>query len=1093
MTKIKSIEEQYKKLTQREHVLHRPDTYISSIIIEDRDAWCVNDINNLQNIKITKQSIRYIPAFLKIFDEILTNASDHALRKNSGVKNIKINITKDFRISVWNDGSGIPIQMHKEHNIYVPELIFGHLLTGSNYDDTEDRISAGKNGIGAKATNIFSKEFIINCADGKKSYYQVFSDNMSKILPPKIKDSSKSYTEISYIPDFTRFDIKGIEEDTLKVIIKRIVDVAAYIPKVKVYYNDTLIQINSIQDWAKLHLKEESELFSEKVNDMWELCLAQADKDNFEQCSIVNGNTTYRGGTHVDFIMNQVVKRLINDLTKGNKGIKIKPSDIKNKFHLFLISKIINPSFDSQTKETLSTKINETFELSDKLYKQLLKSEIIESILEWVSMKEQMELNKMNKKAAGKTLRIEKLHDAHKAGTDEGYKAKLFLVEGDSALNSCLSGIGAIGKEYLGAFPLKGKPLNVRDVKISKITENAEIQKIMQIIGLVPGKKYTSVAELRYGQVVFFSDNDFDGYSIRGLLINLFHTFWPELLDLGFCYEFITPIVRAKKGNHVIDYYDQNKYLNDKNLEKLNGYYCKYYKGLGTITPVEIKEMFKNIDKHLINFKYIEDRDSDKIDMLFRKDRVEHRKEWILDTYAGEIVPDKFGKPNQIKDFIDKEFIQFSNYDNIRSIPNTIDGLKPSQRKIMYSGFKKLGKIEREELKVEQFANYTAEQTHYAHGSNNLMGAIVNMAQDFVGSNNINLLMPSGQFGSRSNPSGSASPRYIFTYLNPLTELIFRKEDEPILNYKKEEDYNIEPEFYLPIIPTILVNGADGIGTGWSTSIPHYNPLSIIKILKKKLENPKQKYSIIPDYKGFNGEINYDKEKNIYITKGIYSKTKKGVIISELPINIWTEDYINFLDKLCDDKKIRNYVDNSTDNTVNIEVQLYDDTKDIEIESLLKLTSNLSMNNIHAFLDNKIIKWEGAEEIINKWFDIRLDYYAKRKKSWTDELTHKYNKYNAIYEFIKSVIDEKLLINNRKKDIIIKDLEKLKFYKINDNFDYLLNIPVYHFTKEKFEEYRQNSLDAKKELSEYKKLKPEEIWETDLTELENALKKLNIY
>lgn len=1082
-----SIEEEYKLLSQEEQILLRPDTTVGAVIPQDKLVWAAKDAKDLANIRITKQSLTYIPAFLKLFDEILTNASDH-VQRGGGVKNIKVGVTNDWCISVWNDGKGIPVTKHKEHNMWLPEMLLGRLNSGSNYNDNDERYGAGRNGLGAGLVSLFSKQFIIDCADGKNSYYQEISDNAKVRSTPKIKASSKSYTCVTFKPDFVRLPIDGYSDAMMKMFIKRVVDIAAYNPKVKVFFNDQLININSVQDWCQMHLGAEDELFVEQYDEKWSIGLSGSRNDTFDQCSIVNGNTTWQGGTHVDYIMNQVVKRLIEDLTRGNKGIKVKPSDVKSKFHLFLIARIANPTFDTQTKENLTIKIEDKPDLSDKVYKALMKSEIIQSIIEWVQMKEQMELNKMNKKSAGKTIRVEKLVDAHKAGTSEGYKCNLLLCEGDSAVQTALAGIGSVGRDYYGAFPLKGKVLNVRDVKVNKITDNDEIQKILQIVGLVPGKKYTTVAELRYGKIIFMTDADVDGTSIKGLLINFIHKFWPELLELGFCFEFITPIVIARKGKEVREYYNLTNYQRDKDGGKLNNYTIKYYKGLGTIKSDEIKAMFKNLDKHLIRFNYNNSRDDDKIDMLFRKERVSDRREWLL-GYRGEIVPDKFGKANEICDFFDNEFIQFSNADNIRSIPSMMDGLKPSQRKIMFAAFKQLGTSEKDEVKVAQFAAEIAKMTSYHHGEISLMQAIVGMAQDFVGSNNIPLLWPSGQFGTRRNPDAYASPRYIFTYLNPLTKLIFRKEDERLLNYLNDDGQPIEPDFYIPIIPTLLVNGSDGIGTGWSTNIPKYNPLSIIKVIKKKLEKPELKYNINPSFEKWNGDLEWNEEKNYYVSKGVWQKSKKGILITELPINVWTEKYITFLDGLCDEKKIRNYIDNSDDNNIHIEVMLQDGTSGAEIESLLKLTSNISVNNMHTFVDNKIIKWNTVEDMLNSWFKVRLKYYKLRKASWVEVLQQEYDRVYYILCFIKAVIDGELVINNRKKDQIVKDLEEMEFIQINDCYDYLLNIPIYHFTKEKFDQYKAMALEMKGELKAYKAMSPEDIWVNDLNELEAALKK----
>lgn len=1076
--KEKTIEERFIKLSPREHVLKRPDTYVGSCITQEIDTWVVNSKNTIE-----KRTISYIPAFLKIFDEIITNSSDHAHRPGTKVTTIKIDIDKDFNISVYNDGSSIPVEIHKDENVYVPEMIFGHLMTGTNYDDSEVREGAGRNGLGSKLTNIFSNKFIIDLCDGKFHYYQEFENNLSIINKPEIvKSKNKSYTKISYSPDLSIFKMnKEVKADTLALFKKRVYDLAVYNPTVNVIFNDEQIKINSIKDWAKLHLDEDSEFFEEKINNKWSIVLAQSKTDNFEQCSIVNGNTTWLGGTHVDYVMNQLVKELTVKLTKGNKGIKIKPTDIKNKFHIFLVSTIGNPIFNSQTKETLSMKIDEKFELSDKLYKSLLKSDIIKSILEWVAMKEQAELNKLNKKAAGKTIRIEKLIDAHKAGTSEGIKCHCCIAEGDSAKGAVVAGMSVTGRDYWGVFPIRGRLLNIRNVPTSKIIDNAEIANLMKIIGLVPNKKYTSLDELRYGKLVFFTDSDTFGTSIKGLLINFIHTMWPELLSLGFCYEFITPIIKAKKGNIVKEYYDLENYKKDVNEHKLEGFKIKYYKGLGTSTAEEMKEMFKNIDKHLIKFNYDSNRDDDKIDMIFNNKRADERKNWMLQN-NNDLVPAKFGKPNEICDFIDNEFVQFSNYDNIISIPKFEDGFKLSQRKIFFGSLKKNIK---DEIKVAQLGAYIAENTEYLHGEANLYGTIINMAQNFIGSNNIEYLKPIGNFGSRRDPNSAASARYIFTNLNPIMELIFKKEDEIILDYIEEEGMKIEPTFYLPIIPMQLINGAKGIGTGWSTDIPQYSPIDIIDVIIKRLEKPTQKYKLTPSYKNWKGTIERIDDSS-FISKGVYTKTKKGYLITELPINSATDAYITFLDKLCDDKKIKNYIDNSTDTTIHIEI-ICDTLKDPE--SILKLTSKITLSNMNTFVNNVMTKWDTAEDMLNAWIDWRKVYYEKRKVEYTKVLENKFNYYLNLLNFVGSIIEGDLVINNRKKDDIIKDLIKLDFDRFDNSYNYLLNIPVYNLSKEKFEDYKRIAKEYKNELKEYKKMNPNDIWINELTELKNKLKK----
>jgi DNA topoisomerase-2 len=568
-----------------------------------------------------------------------------------------------------------------------------------------------------------------------------------------------------------------------------------------------------------------------------------------------------------------------------------------------------------------------------------------------------------------------------------------------------------------------------------------------------------------------------DGYHIKGLL-------------MGFCYEFITPIIVAKKGKDKKEYYDLNQYNKDKEANKLDGYNIKYYKGLGTILPDDMKLMFKDINKHLIKFNYDKERDNDTIDKIFNNKRANERKDWLLD-YKSDIVPNKFGKPNEISNFIDTEFVQFSNADNMRSIPQLMDGLKPSQRKILYAAFKRNLK---DEMKVAQFGAYVAEVTHYASGESNLSGTIVNMSQDFVGTNNINLFMPKGQFGSRQNPGASASPRYIFTHLNPITRKIYRQEDDEILNYLYEDEDQIEPNYYLPIIPMILVNGSDGIGTGWSTNIPKYSPDAIIQVIKKKLDKPEIKYKINPWYNKFIGDMDFNDEKGSYITYGSYTKTKKGVIINELPIDCWTEKYISTLNKLCDDKVIKNYIDNSTDIKVNIEIIFNNDDKwkDEQIHQKLKLTSNINLSNMHTFVDNKMTKWSSAEDMLNDWFNLRLAYYSIRKEKRTIFLSKQYKKQQAIYQFIEQVINENIIINRKTKIQITKQLEDAGFPLFENTYDYLMNIQVYWFSKEKLDNIKEELDKKKEELKLYKSLEPKDIWKAELDELHKDVKKLLI-
>jgi DNA topoisomerase-2 len=359
----------------------------------------------------------------------------------------------------------------------------------------------------------------------------------------------------------------------------------------------------------------------------------------------------------------------------------------------------------------------------------------------------------------------------------------------------------------------------------------------------------------------------------------------------GFLQQFITPIVKVSKGKKSQAFYNLREYENWMKATGNNGkgYTIKYYKGLGTSTSAEAKEYFSNLPQHKIWFQEMKNDEgidddamedivpdvlrssgSDLIDMVFRKDRVEERKTWLMavdrESYLDFSVASNKGGV-KYSEFINKEYCHFSLYDNERSIPCLVDGFKPSQRKVLYACFKRKLKGE---VKVAQLTGYIAEHSAYHHGEASLQGTIVNMAQDFVGSNNINLLTPAGQFGTRlMGGKDAASPRYIFTRLEPITRTIFHPDDDELLNYRLDDGMTIEPDFYVPVIPMVLVNGADGIGTGWSTNVANYNPRDIIDNLRRYIAGEEME-EMAPFYSGFSGEVS-DRRIGRTSTDDLYS------------------------------------------------------------------------------------------------------------------------------------------------------------------------------------------------------------------------------
>ena len=1090
---IKTASERYVKLTPIEHVLLRPDTYIGSIQTENRQMFVATDYDKLNDIKIEYKPINYNPGFIKIFDEVIVNASDQSIR-TSGVSYIKIIIDDQF-ISVENDGPGIPVVMHDEHKIYIPELIFANLLSGENLDDSEERFVGGRNGIGVKCTNIFSKKFIIETADGNKVYYQECSDNLSKINKPKIRKSTKNFVKVTYYPDYEKFGLSGMTEDLKSVLIKRVLDISAYNPTLKVFLNNRKISINTFRDYMKLYINNNGDnLYYDKINDNWEIGVMKSPVDEFKQVSMVNGISTNIGGTHVNLVSNQIVNNIKENLTKSNKGLNIKPNDIKNRLLIFVNCKISNPVFDNQTKENLTSKINiRDFNINDNLIKRLSKDEMLSDLIELSLLKEKIELGKELNKTTSKRIRIDKLLDANKAGTSESDKCSIFLTEGDSAKSFVVTGFSQIGRDYYGAFPLKGKPLNVRDVSTAKIKENDEIKNIIQILGLEFGKKYKNTKGLRYGKVIITADSDNDGYHIKGLLINLFHIFWPELIKMDFLYEFITPILKVTKSNKDKFFYklsDYEKWLSENG--QVGGYSVKYYKGLGTSEPYNIKMFFKNIDKHLIKFNYSEpEKTEDIIDLAFRKKREDDRKNWLLDYKPNSLI-DKFTHKTTYLSFMNNEFIEFSMADNIRSIPCIMDGLKPSQRKILYTLFKT---DNNGELNVGELFGMVKSKSNYHHGPQALEQGIIGMAQDFIGSNNISLLEPIGGFGTRlSGGADCSAPRYINTRLRNITKNIFIQVDNNIIGHKNEDGKLVEPNYYIPIIPVILLNGTEGIGTGWSTFIPKFNINDLVLYLENKLNNKRKNIEFHPYYNGFKGDIT--KDNNEYISRGVINRINSTTLnITELPIGVWNDNYYHLLDKLIDDKIIKTYYKNCTDTDVNITVkiqkEILDEFTDDDLINIFKLTSKIRTGNMHLFDKwGKIKKYEDQYQIIDEFYDNRLSYYDMRKNFLINKLTEKKLYISNLIKFINLIVDKKITINNKPISEIVKSLEGYNISKIDDSFDYLLNISLVKLTKDNLDKLNNERVMILSDLEKTINTPIEKMWIDDLNELKKQIKKL---
>lgn len=1557
----KTIEDKYKKLSGREHILLRPGMYIGDVKKINEELWTINNTDK----KMEKKIVEYSPGFLKIFDEVLTNATDHATRDQT-VTIIKVDYNKNTgEISVYNNGAGIPVVIHKEQKIYVPELIFGHLLSGSNYNDNDKRTGSGTNGIGIKTCNIYSKKFIVETvdSDNQKKYIQEFSENMTEKTSPKItKNSTKSYTKITFLPDYPRFQMKSLEDDIILLINKRVYDcIACTNNTVQIYLNGEKLKGKGLQDYVKYFFNNEEKYkqfyeTNEHKTLIWEYIIIPWEK--YEHVSFVNGNSTYQGGKHVDCVVNQIVNKIKTQLETKKKLKDVKASMIKDKIFLFLRATVINPTFNSQTKECLTTQLKDfgcKIEVSDKFIEKIYKSSITSEIVDLCKLKETIALSKTTDGVKKNKIFVPKLEDANWAGTAKSNQCTLMLTEGDSAKTFCMWGRSVIkdGNEKYGIFPMKGKCnswdtkiplwngeiklakdikigdqligdngnirnvitlykgygkmyeisqdrgesykvndehiltlcipehkkiffahstwnalywdknvknvklktihscikiqcnecgttllnkslnrhykrkhkntkveksktiidmndeniniarkkleeflttidsnniidisikdylkikpsfqrklkgirgtcvnwenkevlldpyilglwlgdgmksgysyschgekdieileyltkwglnndakftkvkstqysysissienrgemncaplkkmlsaynlinnkhipkeylinseeirlkvlagiidsdgyickdgtieisqstthtqlandivylsrslgffthikkkitnykykktqesaeayiikisgdtekipnillrkkskstnqyimrnstgiikikeienenyvgigiddnsrflindftvthncLNVRDATIQQLINNEELNNIKKIVGLKQGKEYLNTDDLRYGKIMLVTDADTDGSHIKSLFVNFIHAHYPSLIKLNFLQTLRTPIVKALKGKNILEFYTEQDYHKWENstLNK-NTYKIKYFKGLGTSQKDDAKELFKKLETLKIDYYYknlkcdesillafdkdknkekkkLKDTDSDDSTIHFTK-CTDKRKEW-LSTYDKNSYIDISEKRVSYQDLIHKELIHFSIYDNTRSIPILCDGLKTSQRKILYYMLKK--NIVNP-IKVAQLSGYVSAETGYHHGEVSLQQAIINMAQDFIGSNNINLLVSDGNFGSRLISSDAASPRYIYTYLQNITKIIFNEYDSFLLKEQYDDGIQIEPEWFIPIIPMILVNGCSGIGTGFSTNIPCFNPKDIINNILLLLDS-KKPIDMIPYYKNFKGSI-VQLEPGSFISKGIYKKLNNTQIeITEIPIGSWVTNYKEFLESLIDgnDSKkssvvLKNVVNKTLDENTGINFLVeFKDSKaldtlinDGKLEKELKLIKPFSTNNMYLF-DDKMLpsKYDNAIDILLDFYNIRLSFYEKRKlyiiKKLTDELVVLKNK----LKFITEYIDDIIVINKQSKINIVKQLITRNYHKIEDSFNYLINMPIISMTSEKIDELEKQINIKEKLLNDITNKTNKDLWKEDLDILQKML------
>jgi DNA topoisomerase-2 len=1102
----------YIKKDPIEHIMLRPDMYIGSTTIKKSEEYIAEKVDG--KYRIYKKEISVSPGIMRVFIEALSNAIDNVVRsKTTKTKCTKIKVDFDRETgltSILNDGDVIPIELNEDNRCYNHSLIFGHLLTGSKYDDTEDRFTSGKNGLGVKLLNVFSSQFNVEGLDPQngKILKQTWVNNMRSTEGPVITNTKikKGYTKISWIPDFTLFKIEKYTDDIISLYTRYVID-SAMLTKINVYINEDLIPVSSLQTYASIYSSPSEESLAIKIPNS-EVVLCTSD-DDFQHISFVNGISTKLGGVHVD-AWSEAIFRPIVDKFNGtkSKAPKININDVKQFFKLFVNSTVVRPEFDGQSKNKLESPTVEA-DIKKTQISAICKWSIMSKIEDIIRSKEFSVLKKSESKRK-KIIKIDGLDHANLAGSKYANECTLIICEGLSAKTYAVAGIqkgvyGKAGRDWFGIYPLTGKLMNVRNFTPTSIASNKVITNLIQTIGLRYDTNYLDEANynsLNYGKIMVMTDADVDGCHIEGLLINFFHYLFPSLLqrEKPFLVSMKTPIVRVfiPKGEDIL-FYDEKrfqKWFSEQNKKVKT----KYYKGLGTTRPEDVPDTFG-----LKMVEYIKDNDIDtNMSKVFSKKESDMRKEWLSDYSIENHIFSLDDQPEishmELSSFINGELIKFSIADCGRSIPNFIDGLKESQRKILYAVKKRNLRYSGQSLKVAQLSGYTAEHSNYHHGEQNLCDTIIGLANEFPGTNNIPLLYRDGMFGTRlEGGSDAASPRYIYTKMEYLTEYIFREEDEALLTQVSDDGDLVQPEFYIPILPMILVNGCNaGIGTGWSCNIPCFNPIEIIDGIKDWLNNNtsedtgerKENVSVLPTlipwYRGFKGTIEADESKvKRYITKGIIEENKNGFEVSELPINMWTNKFKEFCEDLQEEKKLKTMKNYSTPNDVKFIITNGNEFE-CSIENL-KLHSYLYTSNMVLFDDkNKIKKYDSVYEILNNFCVVRYKYYHLRKEYQLRQLGVELKMLQNKERFVSEVMDDTLDIMKKKEIVIIQNLKTRNYdedlKRENGGYEYLLGMQVRSFTEEKVITLRNEIQTLIGKIETLTNITEKQLWINDLDE-----------
>jgi DNA topoisomerase-2 len=840
------------------------------------------------------------------------------------------------------------------------------------------------------------------------------------------------------------------------------------------------------------------------------------------QLAFVNGLPCGRGA-HVDLVWRHLLALLREGLERMRGGkdaaAAFRPPMAREVLCVFVRAAVPDPAFTSQGKEELATPARElgvAWAPSPGFASALGRMGVYDALrarCDAAALAALVASGAGGTRAArGRAPHIAKYDGARNAGR-AGAACTLLLTEGDSAKALAVAGLAAIGRADYGIMALKGKLLNARAASAAQLAANAEIRALARILGLRYGVPVASLADLRYARVMIFADQDLDGAHIAGLVLNWMHACFPSVLgvDPGYIVRMVTPLTRVRPPRAPpeappLAFFTEQAMVAWAGAAGVDLRACgvKYYKGLGTSTSREGRAYFADLAAHTTRLVFTGPPCAALLEAMFAAGGAPRRRALLEERYDPDAhVAYGTGADVSYGEFIERELLHFSMADNVRSIPALADGLKPSQRKVLYTLLQQGGSVAGRDAKVPQLVATVATATAYHHGEASLTETVVGMAQDHVGTNDLALLVPQGQFGSRLQPPRvHAAPRYLHTRLDPVASALFPAQDDAILQRRVEDGAPVEPHHLLPVLCLAIVNGASGIGTGWSTDIPPFGARPVLGATRAALAagcpaHYRALPPLAPEYRGWTGRVEGGGDgSGSFVLRGRFERLPGGVRVLELPPGVWTENWLATMEGLRSKGVLASIENASTDAAVDVVLRWPPGgggppPEPERVERLLGLCGRASTRNMHLFgEDGRVVRFADPAGVLEAFHGARLLAYGARRDALAAAAVARASDLDTQARFVEGVVGGALPLLGATGEEVRAGLAAAAPPFAPDaqgSFRHLLNMRCGAFTAENAATLRASAAAAHRDGVAMAASTPEALWGADLDRFELAL------